>query len=239
MARATGDPTAAVNHGGMPDITVPGGWRARLDALAGKRRDVWVLAALVVAVAIAGVLLWTRTPPAVVAPPAVARVPAAEAPGVGPHDAAGPATSSGDVFVHVAGAVARPGLYELAGGARVADAIDAAGGSTRRADLAALNLAEPVVDGAKVYVPRRGESSSVPVSTATPLPAATTTPAAVSVNTADQTALETIPGIGPVKAAAIIQYREEAGGFSSIDELLEVSGIGPATLESMRAYVTL
>jgi competence protein ComEA len=218
----------------MPDITVPGGWRARLDALAGRRRDVWLLALLVALVAVGGLLLWKRSSPAQIAPPAVARAPAEMAP-----TTQEPAPAAVPVMVHVAGAVAKPGLYELAQGARVADAIDAAGGARARADLGALNLAEPVADGTKVYVPRRGESEAGPVATSTPVPGASPTPAAISINTADQAALETIPGIGPVTAAAILHYREEAGGFSSIDELLEVTGIGPVTLESMRPYVTL
>jgi competence protein ComEA len=222
---------------GMPDITVPGAWRARLDALAGKRRDVWVLAALVSTVALGALLLWKRNAPVEVAPPAVAHLPAAAtAVPASPQAGVSPGPA---LLIHVAGAVRKPGLYELPHGARVADAIEAAGGPVRRADVGALNLAEPVADGAKVYLPRRGEVAQAPTAAATPVPASGATPAAVSINTADQAALETIPGIGPVKAAAIIQYREEAGGFSSIDQLMDVSGIGPATLESVRPYVTL
>jgi competence protein ComEA len=118
----------------------------------------------------------------------------------------------------------------------VADAIEAAGGATRRADLDLLNLAEPLVDGYKVGVLERGAESPAPPSA----PAAPGAPGgAVALNSADQAALETIPGIGPVTAAAILAYRDEAGPFSSVEQLLEVSGIGPATLESVRPYVTL
>ncbi|MDQ4024065.1 MAG: helix-hairpin-helix domain-containing protein, partial [Actinomycetota bacterium] len=110
--------------------------------------------------------------------------------------------------------------------------IDAAGGATRRADLGLLNLAEPLVDGVKVEVLERGAPATAP-------PASAATPSAVSLNSADQAALETIPGVGPVTAAAIVAYRDETGPFTSVEQLLEVSGIGPATLESVRPYVTL
>jgi competence protein ComEA len=124
----------------------------------------------------------------------------------------------------------------------VADAIEAARGPRSSADLDALNLAELLTDAEKVYVPRRGEqvpSASVPgYTTSSPAPGAT--PAAVvSINSADQVALEAIPGIGPVKATAILDYRTQIGSFTSIDQLLDVNGIGPATLEAIRPYVTL
>jgi competence protein ComEA len=140
------------------------------------------------------------------------------------------------LYVHVAGAVRRPGLYELPEGTRVADALDAAHGALPRADLDLINLAEPVTDGVQVYVPRRGESSVQPGSAASP---AAGDSVLVDINSADQAALESIPGIGPVKGAAILEYRESVGRFESVEELLEVNGIGPATLESMRAYVTV
>jgi competence protein ComEA len=136
--------------------------------------------------------------------------------------------------VHVAGAVRRPGLYEFASGDRTADAIKAAHGPTRRADLAALNLAAPLADGTQVLVPRRGESiAAAPVAT----PGAPG--ALVNVNSADEAELELIPGIGPVKAAAIVEYRTQSGAFTALEELLDVTGIGPATLEAMRSYVTV
>jgi competence protein ComEA len=133
-------------------------------------------------------------------------------------------------LVHVAGAVRHPGLYRLDAAARVADAIEVAGGPTPRADLDRLNLAERVVDGARIEVPRRGGVASAPATTAEPV---------VSVNSADETQLETIPGIGPVTAAAIVAFRSEIGGFTALEQLLEVDGIGPVTFESIRPYVTL
>ncbi|MGH2788661.1 MAG: helix-hairpin-helix domain-containing protein [Actinomycetota bacterium] len=211
-----------------PDIVVKKDLRERLSELAGTRRDVWVVAGLAAALVVGGIALFGRSATAVIAPPAI---PAAET--TGPGDAA----TAGLLAVHVAGAVRKPGLYELADGRRVADAIAAAGGPTRRADLDALNLAEPLADGVQVFVARRGETAGA---AASPIPGASPgAPAAVDINSADVVALEQIPGIGPVKAQAIVEYRTQIGSFESIDQLLEVTGIGPATLESMRPYVTL
>jgi competence protein ComEA len=223
---------------GMDEIVVTPSWRERLERIRGSRKESWVLVAVIGAVILGALVLWTRGAPAVVAPPAQAPAegaPAAEALGA-------TAPEGGVVLVHVAGAVRRPGLYELPAGARVADAIDTAGGPRRNADLDTVNLAQVVSDAMKVEIPTRGQAVSAP-----PAPGATpglavggTAPAGVvSLNSADLGALETIPGIGPVKAAAILQYRDEVGGFSSVEELLDVTGIGPATLESIRPYVTL
>jgi competence protein ComEA len=201
----------------MDDLTLKTTWRDRLEMWAGRRFEVVVLAALVVVVAGGALLLWMRGRPATIAPPATARA-ARSAPA--------------QLIVHVAGAVARPGVYELPEGRRVVDAVEAAGGARRGADLDALNLAEAVIDGMKIDVPRRG----APVAMPTPgTPAGT----AIDVNTADQPALEAIPGIGPVKAAAIIEHRTRAGPFAAVEDLLDVTGIGPATLESIRPYVTV
>jgi competence protein ComEA len=138
------------------------------------------------------------------------------------------------VVVHVAGAVRHPGIIELAAGSRVADAIDLAGGALPRANLDLLNLAAIVVDGTQILVPSGTSAVSVAGPTAGP-----TSPALVNLNSADQAMLETVPGLGPVKAGAILAYRTEIGGFTSIDQLLEVTGIGPATLESIRPFVSL
>lgn len=137
--------------------------------------------------------------------------------------------------MHVAGAVRSPGVYRFPDGARVADAIETAGGPRPDADLSALNLAEELVDGSKIEVPRRGKVTAMqtPVSNASPsLPV-------VDINSADQLTLETIPGVGPVTALAILQHRDAIGSFESIGQLLDIDGIGPATLEAIRPYVTL
>lgn len=201
----------------MDDISLDSSWRERLEALGGTRRAAaWATAGLAAVAVAAGVLL-TRPAPAQIAPPARAE-------------------TAGTVLVHVAGAVRRGGLYELPVGARVADAVDAAGGPGRRADLDALNLAAPVTDGSRIEVPRRAPGGSATPAAASPTPGG---PAPVSVNSADAATLETIPGIGPVKAAAIIAHRDEHGPFATVDDLLDVTGIGPATLEQLRPYVSL
>ena len=150
-----------------------------------------------------------------------------------PHASAGPAASGGEVFVHVAGAVAAPGLYALGPGARVADAIAAAGGFAPDADRGAVNLARPAVDGEQVLVPVVG---------AVPPPAATGgAPAGsdgvVDLNTADEAALDTLPGVGPAIAGRIIAWREENGRFTTVEDLLAVSGIGEKLLADVRDLV--
>lgn len=138
----------------------------------------------------------------------------------------GPGPSEGDVVVHVAGAVAKPGVYRLPAGSRVTDAIDRAGGASGRADPNSINLAARLADGQQIVVPERGPAAA----------AAGADPAAegpISLGSADEADLETIDGIGPVTAADIIAFRDEHGGISSIDELDEIPGIGPATIESL------
>lgn len=211
----------------MSDIIVPGGWGERLESIMGSKRHTLALVGVVGLAVMIGILALGGRAPAV-APPATHPMPAAV---VTPTPAASPAV----VLVHVSGAVRAPGLYQLPEGARVADAIELAGGPAPKADLDALNLAEPVVDGTKVHVPEMGESPPPASAIASP----TASPAPIDINAADVTALETIPGIGPAKAAAIVAHREQVGSFDSVDQLLEVQGIGPATLEALRPYVTV
>jgi competence protein ComEA len=213
----------------MDEIPLPpGGISARLEALGIRRRDAFAGAAVVAGIVVVSLILLARDAPAVIAPPATSTPEQPAMVGTSPSAAAG-------VYVHVAGSVRAPGLYGLPVGARVADAIAAAGGARAKADLGAINLAQVVTDGLKIDVPRKGAEVAM-----TDGPSPGSSPGAmVSLNSADQAALEVIPGIGPVKAAAIVQYRTDNGAFSSLDELLEVSGIGPATLESIRPYVSL
>ncbi|HEX5016647.1 MAG TPA: helix-hairpin-helix domain-containing protein, partial [Actinomycetes bacterium] len=152
--------------------------------------------------------------------------------------------TAGVVVVDVDGRVKRPGVVELAAGSRVIDAIREAGGVAARGDTAALNLAEVLIDGQQVVVPGKGEattSSGVPSGTSTEPPATspTTTPSTVSINSASATELETLPGIGPVLAAAIVDWRTQNGGFTSIEQLQDVSGIGPATYAEIAPFVRL
>ncbi len=133
------------------------------------------------------------------------------------------------VVVDVAGAVRRPGLYRLSAGARVADAVAKAGGVTAKADLEAINLAAPLVDGQKVLVPRRLPTSGA----ASAGPAGSTPSAPVSLSTATLEELDSLPGIGPVTAQKILDYRARHGGFRSLQDLDAVPGIGPARIEQL------
>ena len=137
------------------------------------------------------------------------------------------------VLVHVVGAVRRPGLYRLGEDSRTADAVSRAGGPTRRADLAQINLAAPVVDGAQVVVPRR-EATAAPAGSGAAAPAPAAVPGPVHLNTATAEQLDGLPGVGPVTAEKIVAFRKEHGAFASVDELDAVPGIGPARLEELR-----
>ena len=194
----------------------------------GSARRGLVAGGFCLAVALLVLLLISRThAPARIAPPAETGSRTEQTPDE--HD------EGGGVFVHVAGAVHKPGLYELATGDRVADGIAAAGGALPKADVHSLNLAQVVTDGMKIEVPKKGVA-----------PAGTTAASSsgessgfVSINSAGLAELETLPGVGPVTAEAIIAHREEVGVFTSLEELLDVSGIGPATFAEIRPLVSL
>jgi competence protein ComEA len=152
--------------------------------------------------------------------------------------AAGAAAASGDgaqpsigggLVVDVAGAVRDPGVYRMPAGARVHEAIEAAGGLAADAEPGALNRAAPVVDGQQVLVPVAGSAAVAPDGGAG---------ARVSINAADVTQLQQLPGIGPVTAAKIVAERDSGGPYASIDDLQRVPGVGPATIESVRDAAT-
>ena len=144
-----------------------------------------------------------------------------------------PRSRGGRVYVHVAGAVRRPGLYRVRGGARVAAALELAGGPTRKADLTGTNLAARVEDGQQVVVPVRGAAPAPVVA-----PSAAGAPAGpLSLANATQAQLEELDGIGPTLAARILEYRDAQGGFRSVVELGEVDGIGEVRLEALRRAV--
>jgi competence protein ComEA len=147
----------------------------------------------------------------------------------------------GRLVVHVAGAVRDPGVYRLADGARVDDAVARAGGATRRADLGGLNLAAELEDGRQVLVPERVRAAGGGAASAG---AAGVAPAPVpgqplNLNTATLEQLDTLSGIGPLTAQKILEFREEIGGFGSVEELGEIPGIGEKRLASLREEVTL
>jgi competence protein ComEA len=151
------------------------------------------------------------------------------------------AAGGGRVVVHVAGAVRDPGVYKLPADARVDDAVARAGGATRRADLGGLNLAAKVEDGRQVLVPERPGRGGGAAAASPPSPGAAA-PAEgqpLNLNTATLEQLDTLSGVGPTTAQKILDFREERGGFGSIDELGEIPGIGDKRLASLREEVTL
>jgi competence protein ComEA len=141
-----------------------------------------------------------------------------------------------EVVVHVAGGVLQPGLYRLPEGSRVDDAIAEAGGARPRAALDLVNLAAPVADGQQVIVPLRGSVSAAAGPAASDLG---TTGGKVHLNSATLEQLDELPGVGPVTAQQIIDYRTANGAFRSVEELDAVPGIGPARLEQLRPLVDL
>jgi competence protein ComEA len=149
-----------------------------------------------------------------------------------PRGSRGASPGGAPIFVHILGAVASPGLYELHDGDRAVDAIAAAGGFTEAADRQHLNLARFVSDGEQILVPAVGEATTAPE-------AAAARGGKVNLNTADATALESLPRVGPAMAKRIIAWRDEHGRFASVDDLLSVSGIGDKTFAELKDLVTV
>ncbi len=157
-----------------------------------------------------------------------------------------PSTEVREITVHVSGEVHKPGVYTLPEGSRVVDALNKAGDAKPSADTDALNLAEPLADGQKVHFPRKGETAPPSRSTPPPPSATASSPASrgsvqfpLDLNRATAEELEALPGIGPVLAQRIVEYRQQVGRFQSVDELIEVRGIGPKRLEQIRPYVVV
>ncbi|MGE5653717.1 MAG: helix-hairpin-helix domain-containing protein [Bacillota bacterium] len=145
-----------------------------------------------------------------------------------------PPTKLEQVIIHMSGAVRQPGLYSLPSGARLNDAVQAAGGPLAEADLDAVNLAAPLVDGQKYLIPVKGQQMTV-----TPAGSPSSGSGKININTADSKTLELLPGVGEVRAKAIIEYRQKNGPFRSIEDLKKISGIGDKTFEQMREQVTI
>ena len=189
-----------------------------------------------------GVALSGRVQPAdiVIQPPAPTALPA-------------PTATPGPLRVFVNGAVAIPAVYELAPDAILQQAIEQAGGFTAEADTAVVNLALPLQDGMQIYVPTLDETTEqVQAIISTPSvrtegieldladdTAVTTNGEIVNINTADVAQLDTLPGIGPSTAEKIVEYRNSNGPFATIDEIMSVSGIGPAKFEQIQAFITV
>jgi competence protein ComEA len=141
------------------------------------------------------------------------------------------------VVIDVVGAVRRPGLYRLQQGARIADAVARAGGATTKADLALINLAAPLADGEQVVVPKRGAVAPPAVPSGVGGSAGVPSSGPVHLSTATLEQLDSLPGIGPVTAQKILDYRQKHGAFTSADELDAVPGIGPARLDQLKDLV--
>ncbi|MEZ5177072.1 MAG: helix-hairpin-helix domain-containing protein [Acidimicrobiales bacterium] len=258
------DPLAAEALDGLrpPPAPGPGERLADLVARSGRSPRQLLVVAMAVVVA-AAVGWWLLRPPAA---PVEASLPLASSAGGGAASsttaaegssstgasAASTTTPADDLVVQAAGAVARDGVYRLPAGSRVDDLVRAAGGLAPDADRDRVNLAAPLADGERVWVPRAGQvdvpevvagsgagpGTSVAEGGATAGPGAGP-PAVVDLNTATAAELDTLPGVGPATAAAILAYRDEHGRFASVDELLEVRGIGEAKLDQLRSVVTV
>jgi competence protein ComEA len=198
----------------------------RARALAG------IVGLLVLGLLLGGLLIWRSRPASEAIPPVQRSRPPVSAATASPSASSTPAST---LVVHVAGAVRRPGLVQLSAGARVADAVAAAGGPARNAELASVNLARAVVDGEQLVVLARGQGPAVAAPPAAGGVAASGAP--IDLNSATLEQLDTLPGVGPVLAQRILDWRSEHGRFGSTDELREVSGIGEATFADIKPLV--
>ena len=214
----------------------PRSWGERVEQLADATgtTPARILVGIVVVAAALVAGFWLLRPPP---DPPEAALPFASTTVASPPTSAIP--ESDVVVVHVAGAVASPGLHELPAGSRVADAIAAAGGLTPTADASRINLAAPVADGERVYVLAVGEQEPAVAVGSSPPGDGGEAAGPVNLNTADAEALDALPGIGPATAAAIIEHRGKVGAFTAVDQLLDVPGIGEAKLEALRDLVTV
>lgn len=225
--RTTGD-----SAGWLPETV-----RGRVALGPGPLAVVAVLVALGLGVSAWWVIRSEPTPVAPVAPVGSTQGLASPAASAAPGPTEAGSTTGETVTVDVAGKVRRPGIVVLDLGARVVDALREAGGARRGVDLSPLNLARVLVDGEQVVVGIAAPAVGLPAATA-PVGADTGGPL-VNLNTADLTTLEGLPEVGPVTAQAIVTWRESNGGFTAVSELLEVDGIGEATLATVTPFVTV
>ena len=191
-----------------------------------RGRALAYLVVVLVLLVVGGKLLLGRSP---------SRAPAAAVPGRLETLEAEPAPPR-PVVVYIVGAVRRPGLYELEEGSRVDDVLRRAGGAKPKAALELVNLAAPLADGQQVVIPARVERAQTPTGVEVP-PGTPAAAGPVHLSTATLEELDTLPGVGPVTAQKILDYRGKHGSFRSVDELDAVPGIGPARLEQLRELV--
>jgi len=187
---------------------------------------------------------WRGSEAVVLREPSEATSPDAPVPGSDRTAAPGGTPESEKVVFHIVGCVRRPGVYSLPEGKRVIDAVNAAGGAKPNADTEAINLAARIADGSRIYVPAKGEKPpDIRVSVAggpqRSYAGVSETPGLVNINTAGLEELDRLPGVGPATAQKIIEHRNRIGRFTSVDQLMDVKGIGPKKLEQMRPFVTL
>src|SRR3954452_15404490 len=187
-----------------------------------RRLAAWAAAALVLVALSAWYLARSHTSADAAPPPAAATIDVAD-------------ESGGKVTVDVAGAVKKPGVSRLSSSQRVEDALERAGGPTRRADLSQLNRAAKLEDSRQILVPTRPSQSAPTAAAASSTPGAPAQP--VNLNTATLEQLDTLDGVGPATAQKILDYRTEHGGFGSVDELDQIPGIGEKRLAALREHV--
>lgn len=238
----------------LPDATPDQGWLARLRADPGRAGAIAlaVVAALAVLITIFTLMRDQPAPVMSAKLPPVQKASTAGPASPGSPAVATPAGPDRPVVVSVVGLVHKPGLVTLAPGARIADALQAAGGAMDGADTIGLNMARPLTDGEQIVVglaPVPGKPAALGSSVAAGAAPAPAAPApasgsarpkpggALDLNTATVEQLDALPGVGPVTAAAIVAWRQSNGKFTSVDQLADVDGIGPARLDKLRALV--
>jgi competence protein ComEA len=210
---------------------VPASWRGRVDDLADRigvepvRLVVGAAVALIVVIVMLVVVGGRGASGAASVPSFSAAL---------PLPSATTTTSPAECWVDVTGAVIRPGVYRLPVGARVTDAVSMAGGPTTDGQLENINLAARLTDGQRVYVPRRGEPAPAPASDGPASP-----PAPVDLNTATLEQLDTLPGVGPATARAIVEWRQQHGRFRSADDLMHIRGLGRTRVDALRSRVVV
>ncbi len=150
-----------------------------------------------------------------------------------------PTHTPGKITIDISGEVKSPGVYELPFNSRVNDALIAAGGLLPNGNTQVINLAAKINDGQKIFIPSiETKSESIPIESITQ-PSNIAPGGLININTADQASLETLPGIGPGKAADIITFRQNNGPFDTIEEIMKVTGIGPKTFEEIKIFITV